>query len=120
MDLKGSTAVASVMLFIKFFQHFFDRKGTLKRIDQVAGFIIEGKEGQGTHIIERWEHEADITAHGYILVSLEIIVRIEFLHLVEWHGSGHYDLDLFELIDIPDKLFCFMLAMITFRAEEHE
>ncbi len=61
-----------------------------------------------------------VLCYDDILMLRQFIPCPEIQHRIEGHGGGHHDLDIPELIDMLYQFFCFMLAMVALRVEDHQ
>ena len=88
--------------------------------DQVAFLVIQGEIGQIADLIKRGQEEFFVSAYDDIRVLEKTVMGIEVLHFSERLISSHYDLDVFEFIEIGQDGFRLVLAMVAVRTEEHD
>lgn len=106
-------------LFENIFQ-VLDLHGAFKSGEQIPLFVVHGQVGHETDIIKNRKRVFNILAHSDVIKPLEVIFFIKRFHGIEGHHGGHYDLDIFELVNILNDLFSFMLAMFAIRIKENE
>ena len=62
----------------------------------------------------------NILANNNVTVLCEFVFFPEIHHAIKRHYRSHYDLDIFEIINMLNKIFGLMLAMIALWIKDHE
>ena len=94
--------------------------GSFEGGDQVPFFIVQGQVREVLYLIKRSQEEFFVPSYFDIGVFGQFVVCIKVLHFREGLVSGHDDLDVLEMVPIPQDRFRLVFAMVAVGAEEHD
>jgi hypothetical protein len=114
------TFIKLITLLLQRFQYLIHLRVTFKHGDEVPVLVVQRQQGCEFDAIERAEEILHIAADVKILVFVEIEFLAEVADLVHRLESGHYDLNIPELVDVFGEHFGLFPAVVAVGAEKHD